>query len=103
MARGRCPTCKLRIQLTRRSVLGAHPNKLGEPCPGAGGDPIPPDEDTTPDWRDLQTYYQAVRDLEWIGSKKFHTAKDRADMERIRRIRDTALTTRQPRAQLESR
>jgi len=99
--RGRCPICKLRVHLTRDSVLGEHPNKIRERCTGAGSAPIPPDEDTTPDWRDRQTYYQAVRDLQYIGSKSFRTAKDKKDLERIRRILQTSLTTRNPRAQID--
>jgi hypothetical protein len=58
---------------------------------GKGTTPVDPSEDTEMEYRDKQTYLHAVWKLKSIGRKSHVTAKDRADVVRLKQIRDDCL------------
>jgi hypothetical protein len=90
-SRGRCPSCMRKHQLTSTGVMHNHKNPLREQCPGGGAQPINPTTDTTMDYRDKQSYWHAIRELNHIAGKSFLTDKDKANVVRLRGIRDSSL------------
>lgn len=89
-SRGRCPQCKQRHKLTAGGVMIAHPDTAGDRCAGAGGAPVDPAHDDTPDHRDRMDLWDATRRLERLRTKDFLTDRDRAEVARVRRVRDDA-------------